>query len=140
MRDEGPLAAFFAAYADAFTRMEPSAVTSLWLFPALVSAAGRSAAFDHPDHFEANTAILMGFYARQGVVRVEKVLLGAMGPSADTAFAVTHDRLFDRNGAIVAEWRHGYLVRLVDMGWRAIGAVADGELEAWRDRGTPLES
>lgn len=54
------------------------------------------------------------------------------------AVVTTLDELFDGAGEQIARWEHAYLVRETADGLRAVAAVADNEVKAWKARGTPL--
>jgi hypothetical protein len=133
------IAAFFEAYAEAFSRGDAEAVCALWAFPAFFAARGKRAALDEAA-FRANTEALLAFYRAQGMARAEKRLLAAEPLFDGLWLARTGDRLLDAGGAIIAEWEHAYLLSRTDGGLRAVAAMPDAELDAWQARGTPLGS
>lgn len=122
--------AYFQAYAKAFSAFDTRAVTRLWHFPAFISTSGHSVAFDNPAAFEANTEALCRFYKAQGMVRAEKSLLTVTPLYDGVVLARTADRLMGMDGSLIADWEHCYLLRRMQAGWRAVAAVADGELAA----------
>lgn len=131
--------AFFDRYADAFTRLDVDAICALWAFPGFFAARGKRAAFDEAA-FRANTHAICAFYQAQGMVRATK-RIAAVTPVTATIIAVTtDDELFDKNGAKLVSWAHGYLVSETADGPRVIAALPDAELDAWDRRGVKLGS
>ena len=51
---------------------------------------------------------------------------------------IVADRMLDATGAVIAEWQASYVLQRVAGTWKAVMAVADGEVDAWTARGTPL--
>ncbi len=129
--------AFFQGYADAFSREDVDTICALWDYPAFMSYEGRQAVLDR-DQFRQNTFGLCAFYRAQGLVRAEKRVLELARLAQTTASVRTEDRLYNAAGELIAEWEHVYLLSATAGGIKAVAALPDNELRAWRDRGTPL--
>jgi ketosteroid isomerase-like protein len=129
---------FFAAYAKAFQGYDAAGVTALWAFPALASAPERSAAFATPEAFRVNVEALAAFYRRQGMARVAAQVLEIQPHFDGVVHARVRYDLAKADGSAIAGWEHVYLLRRTPQGWRIVASIADGELEAWTARGTPL--
>jgi len=128
--------AFFADYVDAFARWDVDAVCALWAPVSLFVMPHANAAMDAAA-FRDNGVKLLDFYRRQGVARPEGRLLSCAELFPGVAEARMAYRLFDAAGAEIVAWEHVYMLRKADH-WRAVLAVADGEIAAWAARGTPL--
>ena len=72
--------------------------------------------------------------------RAEKNLLTVNALYPGIVIVRTEDTLFDKDDVLITSWEHVYLLRQTGARWRAIAAIADGEIEAWEKRGTPLGS
>lgn len=131
--------AYFAAYVAAFNRRDAEAVAALWAFPATIVARGRSACFDQ-EAFRSNTEALCAFYERREVAAAHKWVIGAEALFPGLWLVRTADRMTDEAGAEIVRWEHVYLIAETEAGPRALVAMADGEVEAWEARGTPLGS
>ena len=138
MNIEYAIAAFFQAYAAAFSAFDVDAIADLWEYPAYLTAEDRSATYSDVASFRENTVMLCEFYQSQGVAEATKELIGIQELYPTVVQARTKDRLFDSEGKLVTEWEHVYLLRQTDSGWKAVVAIADGEVAAWRNRGTAL--
>ena len=58
---------------------------------------------------------------------------------SDAAICMTvEDAMLDPSGDVIATWQASYVMQKHAGDWKAIMAVADGEVRAWADRGTPL--
>lgn len=127
------VAAFFAAYVDAFAREDAAAISELWdpvcLFPSPTGnfAMKREAFRDH-------CATLLGFYRDQGVARPVGELLSASELFPGVAQARMVHRMLGRDGELVAGWEHVYILRKTDR-WRVSLTIADDEMAAWTRRG-----
>jgi hypothetical protein len=130
---------FFTAYAKAFTAMDVDEVCARWSYPAFMAARGKQATLDEAA-FRTNTVALCDFYRAQGVARAEKRVLELVRLTETTSTVRTADTLFDAKGDLVAAWEHVYLLTETPVGVRVAVALPDGELAAWRSRGTPLGS
>jgi hypothetical protein len=130
---------FFAGYAQAFTDMDVDGVCASWSYPAFMAGRGKQAALDEAS-FRQNTVALCAFYRAQGVARAEKQVLELVRQTETTSTVRTADTLFDATGDVVAAWEHVYLLTETPAGVRVAVALPDGELAAWRSRGTPLGS
>ncbi len=132
------LATWCASYVKAFSAYDSSGVADHWLFPALITQEGRTILFKDRDRFDANTRSLLSFYRKQGVVRAERILIDAMAMNEDNASMRVEDRMVDEDGAVIVSWQAAYVLTRTRKGWRAVLAAADGEMDAWKARGTPL--
>ena len=132
------LEAWCRSYVAAFERYEAEAIAAHWAFPALTTQAGRSFAFKSEEHFAKNTGRLLGFYQAQHVEHVQREVVDIliMGPNAVSM--TVKDQMMDAEGGEIASWQAAYVLQRVDAKWKAVAAVADGEVEAWAQRGTPL--
>jgi hypothetical protein len=130
---------FFTGYAKAFTDMDVDEVCARWSYPAFMAGRGRQASLDEAA-FRQNTVALCAFYRAQGVARAEKQVLEWVRLTETTSTVRTADALFDAKGGMVAAWEHVYLLTQTPAGVRVAVALPDGELAAWRSRGTPLGS
>jgi hypothetical protein len=128
---------FFQGYADAFSREDVDEICALWDYPAFMSYDGRQAVLDR-EQFRRNTISLCAFYRARGLARAEKQVLELARLTPTTASVRTEDRLYDAAGKLIAEWEHVYLLSATADGIRAVAALPDNELRAWRERGTPL--
>ena len=128
---------FFAGYSEAFSRGDVASICSLWAFPALFVARSNRAALDE-EAFRANTEAILAAYRERGVARAEKKVLAAEQLFDGLWLVRTADRLTDAGGRDVASWEHCYLLSRTGEGLRAVAAMPDGELAAWRAKGTPL--
>jgi hypothetical protein len=131
--------AYFDAYAAAFTRFDIDAICALWVYPALFAGRGKRAVLD-AGSFRANTEALCEFYRAQGVARARKRLISLDQLAPTIAAAVTEDELTDDHCAVLAQWRHGYILSETTEGAKAIAAFPDAELDAWEARGARLGS
>jgi hypothetical protein len=131
--------ALFDDYAAAFGPGDVGRICGEWAYPAFFSARGKRAALDEAA-FRANTETLCRFYAAQGVAGAAKSVLAVEQLAAGLAFVRTADRLTGADGAMVAEWQHGYLLSDTADGLRIVMAMPEEELDAWQRRGTPLGS
>ena len=129
--------AFFQGYADAFSREAVDEICGLWDYPAFMSYDGRQAVLDR-EQFRRNTVGLCAFYRARGLARAEKSVLELARLTPTTASVRTHDRLYDAAGALITEWEHVYLLSQTAHGLKAVVALPDNELRAWRALGTPM--
>jgi hypothetical protein len=129
--------AFFAEYATAFSRRDLDRVCELWAYPAFMAARGKAASLDAAQ-FRANTERLCAFYAERGLARAAKRVLDIHALSNAIAAVATEDRLYNRQGAEIANWRHAYLVSEGEEGLRVIAAFPEAELDAWQKQGRGL--
>ena len=129
---------FFTHYADAFSRVDVEGIGRVWKLPAFITTRDRSSCLADPEAFRRNTEAACAFYRRQGVARAKKRVLEIKLVGEGVAVVTTLDELFDGAGEQIARWEHAYLVRETADGLRAVAAVADNEVKAWKARGTPL--
>lgn len=128
---------FFERYAQAFSRFDVDAVCDLWAYPAYFAGRGKRASLDE-EQFRANKHALCAFYKSQGMAGAGKRVVD-FSPLTETVASVrTADEIVDDAGATIINWEHAYLVSETPDGLRAIVAMPDHELAAWRARGTPL--
>ena len=132
------LEAWCASYIDAFMSWDAEAIAGHWAFPALTTQAGRSFAFKSTDHFAGNTQRLLEFYKAQDVAKVERQVVEVL-PMSETSVSLTvSDRMKTADGILIASWEAAYVLQAREGQWKAIAAIADGEVAAWAARGTPL--
>ena len=112
LRDE--LEAWCQSYVTAFSAYDAPAISSHWTFPSVIAQSGRSISFKSAEHFDQNTSSLLGFYKSQDVDNAVRTVVDFL-PMNDETVAMT-----------------------VAGKWRAVMALADGEVSAWANRGTPL--
>ena len=122
----------------AFESYNAEAIASHWTFPALTTQAGRSFTFKSAEHFAKNTGLLLGFYKAQAVQSVERRVIDLLNMGAGAVSMTVQDRMLDANGQEIAAWQAAYVLQRVDGAWKAVAAIADGEVDAWAARGTPL--
>jgi hypothetical protein len=102
-----------------------------------MAGRGQAAALDETQ-FRDNVEALCAFYARHGLARATKRVLGFNELSRTIASVTTEDRLYDASGAEIANWRHAYFVSEGGGELHVIAALPDAELDAWEARGTRL--
>ncbi len=135
VRDE--IAAFFAAYVDAFARGDAEALSLLWEPVGLFPSPAGNFAMDRPA-FREHCARLMDFYRDQGVARPVGTLLSATELFPGVAEARMAYRMEGADGAVVAAWEHVYLLRRTGGRWHVTLTIADAEMAAWAARGAGL--
>lgn len=132
------LEAWCRSYVTAFEANDAEAIAAHWTFPALTTQAGRSFTFKSAEHFAKNTELLLGFYKAQAVASVERRVVDLLQMSAGAVSMTVQDCMLDADGVEIASWQAAYVLQRVDTAWKAVAAVADGEVDAWAARGTPL--
>ena len=132
------LEAWCRSYVTAFESYDAEALAAHWTFPALTTQAGKSITLKSAEHFAKNTGLLLGFYKAQKVERVERRVVELLDMSAGAVSMTVQDRMLDAEGNEIAAWQAAYVLQRVDGAWKAVAAVADGEVDAWAARGTPL--
>ena len=130
--------AWCQSYVTAFSAYAAPAIGAHWQFPALILRSGRSIPFNSQEQFDANTGALLQFYRAQGVACAKRKLIDCFGVSQDTAAMRVSDEMVTGQGALIVFWEAAYVLNRVNGIWKAVLAVADGELDAWTARGTPL--
>ncbi|MEM7641405.1 MAG: hypothetical protein AAF366_02635 [Pseudomonadota bacterium] len=127
---------FFASYVRAFADEDADALSELWdpvgLFPSPIGNFSMER-----EAFRAHCVTLMDFYRQQGVVRLEGDVLSVDELFPDVVQARIAYRMLDRDGAVVAEWEHVYILRKSER-WRVSLTIADDEMAAWAKRGADL--
>ncbi|MEO1662286.1 MAG: hypothetical protein AAFR51_14945 [Pseudomonadota bacterium] len=132
------LEAWCRSYVTAFATYNAEAIAAHWTFPALTTQKGQSFAFKSVDHFATNTSRLLGFYKQQRVDKAVRNVIDLL-PMSDDAVAMTvRDEMRDPEGGLIVAWTAAYVMQRVDGAWKAVAAVADGEVTAWAAKGTPL--
>lgn len=137
---EAQLDAWCQSYVTAFSAYDAGGIEAHWAFPALIVHQGRQSSFKTAEQFTANTSALLSFYKRQGVAKAERKLLSCMKMAHNAASMCVEDVMLDAGGGEIVGWQAAYVLHRISGEWRAIFAVADGEGEAWKARGTPLGS
>jgi hypothetical protein len=127
----------FQSYARAFARFDAAAVAEHWAFPAFFCARGKRASLDQ-EGFRANVEAVIAFYHRQGATEVEAELVRVEPLFEGLDLVAVQYRLAKAAGEEIAAWEHLYLASETEEGLRLVAAFADGELDAWEARGTPL--
>ena len=69
---------------------------------------------------------------------VERRVIDLLNLNAGAVSMTVQDRMLDTNRQELAGWQAAYVLQRFDGAWRAVAAVADGEVDAWAARGTPL--
>ena len=127
----------FHSYARAFAQFDAAPVVAHWAFPAFFCARGKRAALDE-DGFRVNVEAVIAFYRAQGAAEVQASVVRVQPLFEGLELVAVHYRLADATGNAVADWEHLYLASQTEAGRRLVAAFADGELDAWEARGTPL--
>lgn len=128
------------SYLSGFNAFDVDAISDHWRFPALVLQTRRSIGFKSRDHFTKNTSALLGFYEVQGVNRAVRKLLDYLRLDSDTVAMTVEDWMLDKTGKTIVTWKAAYTLQRDEHQWKAVMAVAEGEVAAWKARGTPLGS
>ena len=134
------LEAWCASYVSAFEAFDVDAIGMHWAFPATLVSGGRTIAIKDANTFNRNTQMLTGFYERQNARCVTREIVEVMAMGNDTAAMRVRDQMSTPEGDALASWVSAYVLQKTRNGWRAIFADAQGELDAWDARGTPLGS
>lgn len=127
-----------ASYVAAFSTFDVPAIARHWTFPATVVLWGKPGLLADADAFITNTERLCGFYRAQGVAMAERSVREVLLLAPGSAAIQVDDVMRDSSGTQITGWSAGYLLCETGEGWRACSAVADGEMDAWATRGTPL--
>jgi len=130
--------AWCASYVKAFSSYDPQAIAAHWTFPALILSSGRSIGFKSAEQFTKNTDALLGFYKVHKVDRALRSLVDCMLLNEETVSITVDDQMVEADGSVIVSWQAAYVLQRLDGEWRAVCALADGELAAWAERGTPL--
>ena len=132
------LEAWCGSYVAAFSAYDAEAIGSHWTFPALITQSGRSIAFKSVEQFNKNTSALLGFYKAQNVEMAVRRVLNHLPMNDETVAMTVADEMLDPDGSVIVSWQAAYVLQRVDGSWKAVMALADGEVSAWATRGTPL--
>lgn len=132
------LGAWCQSYVTAFSNYDTPGISSHWTFPALIVSSGRSLTFKSAEHFDQNTSALLDFYKVQKVDRAVRSVIEYLEMNPETVSMTVADQMLTKDGAVIVEWQAAYVLQLIDGKWRAVMALADGEVSAWEKRGTPL--
>ena len=122
---------FFQDYVAAFVAQDIDRICALWGYPAFMTYDGQQRAFD-PASFKDNAIRLCGFYADQGMTRAEKDMLELVQLTPTVAAVKTADRMYRRDGSLLASWTHAYLLSEAADGIRIVAAMPDDENRAWK--------
>ena len=134
------LDAWCKSYVSAFSEYDSEEIGKHWAFPALIVSGKHNLTFKDVRAFNQNTENLLGFYRRIGVAKATRELIDALPMGQGTAAITVTDKMLDTNGHVIATWQAAYVLRQYNEVWLAIMANADGEVAAWKARGTPLGS
>ncbi|MEM7661812.1 MAG: hypothetical protein AAF292_06155 [Pseudomonadota bacterium] len=134
----GDLSAWCTSYVEAFEAFDVRAIGSHWSFPATILTGNRQMVLKTVDDFNANTAALVDFYRAQDVAQVKRVVRRVFQMSECLAAMQVSDVMQSASGDTLVEWDSSYVLREDGNTWRAIFADANGEVNAWASRGTPL--
>lgn len=130
---------YFVRYQNAFSSLNVEAIADLWFFPAVIHSPVANWVLSEDD-FSTNTRNLCDFYTRQGMRSVEAVVTEFNALTADVASVRVKYALRDCDDQTFIEWEHAYVLRDRAGDVRAISAICDDEIVAWKRRGTPLEN
>ncbi len=129
----------FDAYADAFQRRDWDAIADVWAYPCMISDQRGGYAFRDRDGFRRNLERLGAFYAAQGVVGAAAQVRDVDAEYDGVARVRVDYRLTDASGETIIAWPTDYVLRQqTDGRWTACFGIADGEMNAWAARGTPM--
>jgi len=134
------VSAWCLSYVDAFSAFEAPLIADHWDYPATVLQSGRLFSFPDAQSFIRNVDNLCRFYREQNVAAAVRELLDVYYLADGVVSIRTGDQMIDDSGHKIVSWQSAYTLRETASGWRAIFAVADGETQAWKARGTPLGS
>ncbi|MEL6830129.1 MAG: hypothetical protein AAFO63_08325, partial [Pseudomonadota bacterium] len=87
---------------------------------------------------QKKTRIFIEFYKAQDVDRAKRSLLDMLPMDHSTASIIVEDEMLNCDGEIIVAWSAAYVLQRTELGWKAILALAEGEIAAWMARGTPL--
>jgi ketosteroid isomerase-like protein len=132
------LEAWCLSYVTAFSAYDAEAIAAHWTFPAVIAQSGRSLAFKSAEHFTKNTNALLGFYKRHHVDRAVRHVAEILPMNDETVAMTVSDKMLDPDGAEIVAWQAAYVLQRIKGDWKAVMALADGEVAAWAARGTPL--
>jgi len=140
MKIDSEIDDYFTQYAKAFSESDIEGIIELWAFPAFISADQGSVIFTDAEAFRPNTAKLLEFYVRQGMQQARKTVLNIELLFSGLAQVRTRYELHNKQGELINQWEHVYILRQSAERWRAISAFADNEVASWEAVGTPLGS
>ena len=130
--------AWCQSYVEAFSSYEAESIGAHWSFPAVINSGDKTVAFASKSDFNRNTEALLGFYRKVGVASARRHLFDVFSMGQGMVAISTADQMLDASGAQITDWQASYVLRQRGPSWLAIAANANGELAAWRARGTPL--
>jgi len=128
------------SYVRAFEAFDVPSIGAHWAFPAVILSGDHQVVLKDAGQFDANTKALVEFYRRQDVASVKRSVTGVFWLRDGTAAMTVEDRMFTSDQTALVEWQSAYVLRQQNGNWRAIFADANGEVQAWEKRGTPLGS
>lgn len=129
---------FFDLYGDAFTRKDHETLADQWIFPCYITQQIGPAYFKDRESFVKNLGHLSAFYDAQGVAVAKGTVTEARAKYDGVIEALVDYTLNDAKNETIAAWLTTYVLRRTDDGWKACFAIADGEIDAWAARGTPI--
>lgn len=132
------ISTFLSHYAACFGALDIDRICDHWILPATISVGGTTTVFETRDALADNIAQLGAFYKRQGLSRAYVKVTAHSLPRPDCAFVTTRYALHGANGTPLVGWDHHYVLRRTMTDWKFVFAIADGEIEAWQERGTPI--
>ena len=132
------LEAWCLSYVTAFSGYDAAGIAAHWTFPALIVSSGRSLTFKSAEHFNKNTGALLEFYRVHRVDKAVRKVVDVMPMNSETAAMTVADQMLDPEGHVIVGWQAAYVLQRINDDWRAVMALADGEVDAWAARGTPL--
>lgn len=109
-----------------------------WIYPCYVTHQLGAANFRNRESFINNLHNLSAFYDTQGVAIAKGNVAETCSRYNGVIEALVDYELCDENEKTIAAWPTTYVLRCTDDGWKACFAIADGEIDAWAARGTPL--
>ncbi len=132
------LDAWCQSYVIAFAAYDAEAIAAHWTFPALTTQKGQSFAFKSAEHFASNTGRLLDFYKKRRVHKAVRHVIDLLPMSDDAVSMTVEDEMRDPEDQLIVSWRAAYVMQRVNGRWKAAAAIADGEVAAWAEIGTPL--
>ncbi len=136
LREE--LQAWCQSYVTAFSAYDAEAISAHWTFPAVIAGSGRSLSFKSAEHFNKNTENLLGFYKVQRVDHARRSVINHLPMNSETVAMTVSDEMVDPEGNVIVGWQAAYVLQRINGEWKAVMALADGEVSAWAAIGASL--
>lgn len=126
-------------YASAFQTGDMESVLPVFAEPCMVQT--RSSANIYPKRADIgrNNMMLLAFYRAQGVVRAEATIVEVDPLHRHFVHVQVRYRLLDDKGADVVAFTTIYSLKHEGTRWLIHQIIAQDEVDAWQNRGTPLE-